>query len=258
VDYLTFVATRDGTWRLHRGVGSVGELLGERRDVLALRAIAAAAEAPILWISDAARGVERLRLPALLSEPVVPLSGRVSAIAASADGEQIVALELPDEAHGQVRLMRGSGSDWQRLDPRPLPHISSGLAWIGEGRVAYETVERRLAVLNLGEGKRSSVGPPGRSPAAAPLDDAWFAITPEGVVRFGLDDDLFRVRPAGFDFGRHVSQMQMTSDGEICAWTEQRFHHRVKGYLQRRGGRRQRQPEGDTGLAAILGPFELS
>jgi hypothetical protein len=133
------------------------------------------------------------------------------------------------------------------------PHVSSTLAWVGGDRVAFESAERRLAVVDLGSGDCAN-GPPGSSPTAAWRRREWFALGHGRVLGFASDRPFEQPpRPVeGFDFGA-PSRIRFTSDGEVCAWTEPRLVKQVRGYVQVRGEKRRRLKELDDGIAVVVG-----
>ncbi len=261
MEYVTF-ANQKRTWRLYRGTGRDGEVLAERSDSLSLLDLSAAQQ-PVLWVCsqpvDNQRSiVQRLILPELRIEPIAWDGGRIGALASAPNGEQALALELPNQPNEQPGLWLWSGHSWTSVDSQVIPDISSKLAWLDAARIAYESNSRQVTVLHL-DTRGVEVGPPGCCPAAAGEIGEWYAINQGKVLRFPFEEP-FRHAPAtldSFKFG-HVLTLRVTHDGQVCTWTEPRFLYQSKGYLQARGRSRQRFREIDDGIGAVLGPYPLA
>lgn len=255
--YLTFVSRRQH-WRLYRGVGTK-ELLAERTEAEPV-VDAAASVRPFLWLACAGPGrrglVRRLRLPQLTAETIPWDGGRIGAVTSAPDGNRAVVLELPDEVGAQPQLRLWTSTDWQQIETRERPDISSALAWIGRDTVAYESAARRLAVIDLASSE-TELGPPGSSPAAAVERREWHAVSDGKVLTFPAERP-FDATPQvleGFSFGS-PSRIRFTNDGEVCTWLEPFFVKQIKGYVQQRGGRRRRLRELNEGFAIVVGPLE--
>lgn len=258
--YLTFVS-RAQRWALYHGVGPT-DLVDERAGADAVVDVAASDE-PVLWLAcvapDGGGLVRRVRLPSLSPEPVPWEGGRVGAVAGAPDGDRAVVLELPDELGELPRLRLWTSTEWQSIETRERPDISSALAWIGRDTIAYESSARQLAVVDLASSAPGTeLGPEGSSPAAARRRGEWYAISGGDVLAFPRERP-FESPPRvvdEFSFGT-PSRVRFTNDGEICTWTEPRFVKQVKGYVQTRNGRRRRLRElNDGGIAVVVGPFE--
>jgi hypothetical protein len=255
--YLTFVSRRHH-WRLYRGAGTT-EFLAERANAEPV-VDAAAAVAPFLWLTCAGPGgrglVRRLRLPQLTAESIPWDGGRIGAVASAPDGDRAVILELPKDVECRPRLRLWTSTDWAPIEAQEQPDISSALAWIGGDAIAYESAARRLAVIELSS-NRTELGPPGSSPAAAVERREWYAVSAGKVLTFPVDRP-FDAAPRileGFSFGTPF-RLRFTNDGEVCTWMEPFFVKQIKGYVQRRGGRRRRLRELNDGLAMVVGPVE--
>ena len=255
--YLTFVSVRR-EWRLHQDLrGAVVSVRDSAPQVHDL----SAASTPVLWLSclgddGVGRVIYRLSLPELASPERIPWEGeRIGALACSPNGTRAVVVEVGDSVRAQPRLRMWDGSSWQHVDARAQPDISSGLAWLDHARIAYETRERRLLLLDVETGAHA-LGPPGCCPAAATRAAAWYAVVEGRVAALGIDE-AFSGPPApveGFRF-RTVSSLAFTQDAEVCSWTEARALHRHRAYVQRRGHRRRRFHERERGAGAVIGPY---
>jgi hypothetical protein len=259
--YLTLYARAD-RWQILGGIGDTAQPVGERGDPPS-PADFAAGLTPHLWMCGSNRGeshwfVERLRLPDLVIEEQSDLDGRVGAMAVAPDGERIVVLRRPAGEPPSIwlRSKNGSKNEWKALGAA-APDLSSRLAWIDSTRIAYETRERRLGVIDVETGA-TAIGPAGHWPQAAQRTDRWYAIRGGRPVAFRIADrDLARPEPIdGFTFGR-VTSMYVTHDGEAITWTEPRLIFGVKTYVQQRARRWQRLRRLEDGLVAVMGPYEL-
>ena len=257
--YLTFVG-QGRTRRLFRGVGADGDPLVEREGT-PVQAFAAA-RAPVLWVSGregdgGPTTVERLTLPDLTGAAVDWPGARVGALAAAPEGDRAAAIELPEAVGEWPRLRLWDGRAWQTVATEPRPDISSRLAWIDAGRLAYESGERRLTVVDLAT-SQTEQGPPGCCPAAATAVGEWFAVAAERVVRFPVDGGVVAPVPVeGIEFD-DVASLSVTHDGQVFTWIEPGLLHRLKGYVQQRGGRRRRFRAIDAAIGAVLGPYEVA
>jgi hypothetical protein len=260
MEYVTFVSEQR-SYRVYRGVGGNGRLLKERRDGPPLHDLSAASQ-PTLWTCSQSSGtektvIERLSLPALSSETITWNGGRVGALACAADGQSAMALELPSDIGEQPCLWLWSRAAWKRVESPVVPDISSKLAWLDASRIAYESAARRLVNLDIETGHVES-GPPGCCPAAAPKRSEWYAIDDGHVRRFPFERGLSD--PPGtlddLSFG-HVTMLRVTHDGEVFTWTEPTLGYSSRGFIQKRGEPRQRFPQIDHGVGAVLGPFEI-
>jgi hypothetical protein len=260
MEYVTFVSHKR-TWRLHRGIGSDGGLLAERIDSPLLLDLSAAQQ-PILWVSghvDSNREsiIQRLTLPDLESQPIPWNGGRVGALTNSPDGQQAVALELPEQPHEQPRLWLWKANTWNAVEVQVIPDISSKLAWLDATQIVYESNSRQLTIYDLGTSD-NAIGPLGCCPTVAGELHEWYAINNGRVLRFPLKQSF--VHPPeifeGFSFG-HVTTLRVTRDGRVATWTEPRLLYQSKGFLQERGSRRKRFRELDEGIGAVLGPYSF-
>jgi hypothetical protein len=258
--YVTLVGQAKG-WALYSGVGSDGKVLIESRDEVRLSDFDAAEEA-VLWLCGRATMDERITIQQwslvdLSSKRIDWAGGRVGALACSPDGRRVVVLELPTGSMRQPLLQLWQEGSWNPIEAASAIEISSKLAWLDGERIVFESAARRLTILNLGTGEVEE-GPPGCCPTAARSLRQWYAITSGKVKRFGfqvpLDQDPNVV--TGFDFGL-ATTARLSSDGEVCTWTEPKFLYRSKGFIQKRGERRKRFPEIDIGIGAVLGPFGI-
>jgi hypothetical protein len=244
--YLTF-ASVDDRWRLHEDVK--GTVIATVEPAPQVHDLSAAVE-PVLWLPTR-EAVYRLTLPDLAAAERIPWDGeRIGALACSPDGTRAVVVEHDGE---MPRLRMWDGSGWQHVAARARPDISSKLAWIDGSRIAYETSERRLLLLDTATGVDQE-GPAGCCPAAAARIGRWYAIAGGRAVSFAAQD----ADPApleGFRM-RRPTGLTVTADGEVCTWTEARSLYRVRAYVQRRGGRRRRLRERERGAAAVIGPYE--
>ncbi|MEV0319758.1 hypothetical protein ACIBKX_16665 [Streptomyces sp. NPDC050658] len=250
---LSFFSTASG-WSLHEGLGDRGRTLTVRTGAPAAAHLAQDVSGS-LWAATGREGAGllRVRLPSLSSEPLPAPGPRIGALAAAPDGERLLATVLPGHLRGSVELWLWDGSGWRIEGASPPPHISSRLAWPSGNLVVYESVYRRLAVFVIGADRAAEITE-GRLPAAAPLRPAWYAVTGRGEVsEFGVAFP-YRPRPVpGFRFGA-VSALSFSPGGAACLWTESRFPYRVKGFGQRRGGRRFRVRSLDRGTGIVLTP----
>ena len=244
--YLMF-ASVGGSWRLHEA--ERGPVIAEVDPAPQVHDLSAAVE-PVLWLSTQ-EALYRLALPELASAERIPWDGeRIGALACSPDGTRAVVVEHDGEA---PRLRIWDGSGWEHVAARARPDISGGVAWVDGSRIAYETSERRLLLLDTATGAESH-GPAGCCPAAAVRIGRWYAIAAGRAVSFPTQD----ADPAPLEgFSMHgPTSLSVTADGEVCTWTEARALYRVRAYVQRRGGRRRRLPERERGAAAVIGPYE--
>ena len=253
--YLTFVSRRRH-WRLYRGVGTK-ELLAERVGTEPV-VDAAASVRPFLWLVCAGPGRygPTPSTPSARGGDDSVDGGRIGAVTTAPDGERAVVLELPDDVGGEPRLRLWTSADWQPIETRERPDISSALAWIGRDALAYESATRRVAVIDLAS-SQTELGPPGSSPAAAVERREWHAVSAGKVLTFPVDRP-FDAAPRlleGFSFGTPF-RIRFTNDGEVCTWLEPFFVKQVKGYVQQRGGRRRRLRELNDGFAIVVGPVE--
>ena len=182
--------------------------------------------------------------------------GRLQAIAVSPDGSRVAAVEIPSELRGVPALWLRDGAGWQRVPTGPQPDISTRLAWLEPSRLAYESADRRLVLLDLQSGQHE-VGPVGSCPVAAPDRREWYAIVGGRVMTFAWQRP-FASPPAalgGFRLGQ-VATLRVTRDGQVLAWTEPRLALRTRGYLQFGGRRRVRFRALEQGNGAVIGPYD--
>jgi|KBSSwiStaDraftv2_1062776.scaffolds.fasta_scaffold24013_4 hypothetical protein len=257
--YVTFIDLK-GKWRLYRGLGAEGELIKEL-DPAALLHDISPAQAPLLWVCgqtsvDQAGSTQRVKLHDLSREDVSWSGGRVGAIASAPDGQRCVALGLPSDVGQQPALSLWNGSSWKPIAPQVMPDISSKLAWLDGSRIVYESVERKLTILDISLGN-TEVGPSGCCPAAAAGIREWYAIANGRVMRFPFEKSF--ASPAAtldeFNFG-NVTTLRVTGDGNVFTWTEPKWGYRSKAYFQERGKRRRRFQVIDDAIGAVLGPFD--
>ena len=260
MQYLTFVDLK-GKWRLYSGAGAEGEAISAIDDATLLHDFSAARE-PILWAcsqtsSTQETSIERINLPTLSRERIDWKGGRVGAIACDADGQQVVALELPSDIDRLPALWLWKENSWSVVNQQVMPDISSKLAWLDGARIVYESVERKLNILDLVSGNTEQ-GPSGCCPAAAADIREWYAISSGRVMRFPFEQSFSGPPVAldGFSFG-NVTTLRVSRDGNVFTWTEPKWGHRSKGYIQQRGQARKRFRLIDEGIGAVLGPFDL-
>lgn len=259
MEYATFIG-RGQTSQVYRGIGADGPLLGELSHAFPLHDFSAAGRA-LLWVCGYAadgRGtfVERLTLPSMHREQITWRGGRVGALVTNRDGQQAVALELPQDTAGRPALWWWHGSGWIAAPDQVIPDISSRLAWLDGSRVVFESAQRRLCVLDL-DGGKTEQGPISYYPAAAADIQQLYAISQGQVVCFPFMH-LFDSPPAilhGFSF-RHVTTLRVTHCGNVFTWTEPRFIYRSRGYIQRRGHCRMRFQPIDKAVGGVIGPFD--
>lgn len=259
MDYLTFYGRWD-RWQVLRGASDSDEVLGERANPPLLVDLSAAMD-PWLWVCvstpDRDRWwLERLRLPDLCVEETIPLERRTDALACGPDGRRVAVLCTSEDLAGPT-LWLGREGGWRSVAATSPPDLSSRLAWIGPSKIAYENRERRLTVLDVDSGE-TTIGIPGRSPAAAQATDRWYAVAGSRAVCFELDDHrLARPLPVdGVSFGR-VTALRVTHDGEVFTWKEPRFWFGSKSFTQTRHDTRRRLRHGEEGLVGVIGPYEL-
>lgn len=261
MDYVTFVS-RKRIWSLYRGIGSEGELLAKRDGSPQLIDFSAALQ-PFLWVCgqqgiNQRSFIQRLTLPNLSIESVFWGGGRVGALASSPDAQQVVALELPDLLNEKPRLWLWIEPSWNAIEAQEVPDISSRLGWLDGTRIVYESVSRRLIILDLDSGN-TDIGPDGSFPAVARNAREWYAISKGSVVHFPFDQP-FKQPPTGlcgFGFG-HLTTLRVSHDGEVFTWTEPRFMYRSSGYIQQRGKKRTRLRQIDEGIGIVLGPYPFT
>lgn len=256
--YLTFYARTD-RWQIFRGVGESGELLGARFDAPYLVDVASALD-PSLWVCVSCQHrkrwyLERLGLPGLRVEESIELEGRVDALTCAPDGRRLALLESSHDEGPRIRIRGEEG--WSLPKTASPPDLSSRLAWLDRSKIAYESRERRLCVVDLDSGE-IRVGIPGRSPVAAQRAGRLYAVAGSRAVAFGVEDRELSepARVEGLRMGR-VSSLWVTHDGEVFTWRAPRFWFGTKLYAQARRGRRQRLRRLEDGLTAVLGPYAL-
>jgi hypothetical protein len=249
--YLTFVSV-GGRWCLREDLR--GAVITYRDAAPRVQDIGAAVT-PVLWLSCDDGAVYRLTLPALASPERVPWDGeRIGALACSPDGTRALVVEHDG---GAPRLRMWDGSAWQHVTVGVPPDVSSKVAWVDDTRIAFESSNRRLVVLDTVTGAEEE-GPPGCCPAAAPSAARWYAIADGRPVTFPTRDAFAGSAAPVEDFRiRRPTSLSVTTDGEVCAWTEPRALYRVRAYVQRRGGRRRRFRERERGVAAVIGPYDV-
>ena len=257
--YITFIDLK-GKWRLYRGIGAEGELIKELDPATLLHDLSPALT-PLLWVCgqtsvNQTGSTQRVKLDDLSREDVAWSGGRVGAIASAPDGQRCVALGLPSDVGQQPALWMWNGSSWTTIAPQIMPDISSRLAWLDGSKIVYESVERKLTILDISSGK-TEVGPSGCCPAAAAGIREWYAIAGGRVLRFPFEKS-FATQAATldeFNFGK-VTTLRVTSDGNVFTWTEPKWGYRSKGYFQERGKQRKRFQLIDDAIGAVLGPFD--
>jgi len=257
--YVTFV-DHQRTWRLYLGLGGEGEVIKELNDATPLHDLSAA-HVPILWAcsqssSNQETSIQRVKFPTLSCEQLVWNGGRVGALAAAPDGQQAVALELPSNTSEQPALWLWDGNSWNAVENQVIPDISSKLAWLDGARIVYESVERRLTILDLVTG-HIEIGPSGCCPTAAGDIREWYAISNGRVAHFPFEQSFSHLPTMfdGFSFG-NVTTLRVTHDGDVFTWTEPQFGYRSKGYIQQRGQSRKRFRQIDEGIGAVFGQFD--
>ncbi len=261
LSYFTFYARAD-TWMLFEGIGIQETLLGQRLNTPELIDFGTT-QKPVLWMcypheSPDRFVVEQVQLPDLSAKHTITVKKRLSAIAVSPDGQQVIILQVPSVSNGIPLLSVWNGQTWRQPDISVTPDISSRLAWFGDHLIAFEATNRRLAVLDL-EAETVKIGPTGCWPAAAPIIGQWYAISDSQVAAFDAQPE-FRgkgVPIAGFRFGR-VTSLRVTLDGQVFSWTEPRFWFGSKAFSQQRNRRRIHFRQPKHGLWVVIGPYEFS
>jgi hypothetical protein len=260
MEYVTFVARRS-IWRLYKGVGGHHRQLRERLGMDRLSGLGTGSSS-VFWAfgsrAEPRRDfIQRVRLPNLDSEDARWGGHRVGAVAGSHDSEGALAIALPDRLREGTAVWRFQGRYWKGLELAVTPDISSKVAWLDMSLCVYESTARRLTLLHLDTGLTEE-GPRGCCPVVAPEIREWYAICQGKVVRFEFHNPFGRAaKPVeGIDFG-NVTSLQVTADGQVWAWTEPRIGYQSKGFIQQKGCRRERFPEVDTGVSAVLGPLSL-
>ena len=257
--YATFLAG-NAEWVLHEGIGPEGKLLGSIKGPPTLIDFSMT-NAAALWVCctpDDSKGsfLQRIGLPGLAVEESVECKKRITAISASPDGQRIVAVA---QISGQgPTLVIWDGEDWSALNNEVTPDVSSRVAWIDDQSLVFESIGRCLSVFELGTGKTTS-GPKGQSPAAAPLVNRWYAVQEGRVNEFVVAGNIkdSGVSPSGFDFGVATS-LRTTLDGEVVTSTEPRFWFGNRTYIQQRNQKRIPVQAEAHVVCAVLGPFESS
>ena len=253
--YVTFIDLK-GKWRLYRGAGAEGELIKDLDPATLLHDLSPA-QVPLLWVCGQTlpNQVQRVKLDDLSVEDVSWSGGRVGAIASAPDGQRCVALALPSDVGQQPALSMWNGSSWMPIQSRIMADISSRLAWLDGSRIVYESVERKLTILDLSSGA-TEVGPAGCCPAAAVGIREWYAISSGRVMRFPFENSFANQTTLDdFKFG-NVTTLRVTRDGNVCTWTEPKWGYRSKAFFQERGKPRKRFELIDEGIGAVLGPFD--
>ena len=258
-DYATFVSSTSG-WVIYRGIGTTGAVLGRRQgmgQVQDFSSIATFAFASVGTGSEVA-SVMRIDLPELSVTPVDWSGGRIGALASSPDGNTVAVLALPGTVSDQPAiLVRDLGGSWQRIEGGLRPDISSRLAWIGPHHLAFESQQRRIAVIDLTDGSIRSDGV-GCCPAAAVSSGRWFAVQNDLIVAFtDVDPAHGPELDRGFSPRRHPGTLRATTDGEVLSWNEPRGVYKTRCIAQARGGRRIHIRPADGGLGVVVGPLAL-
>lgn len=257
-NYFTFISDREG-WRLHRGIGSAQEVLVQRGSAPQVFDLSAARH-PVVWLSCSTDGsspttIRRVSLPGLEEDEIPWERGRIGSIASSSDGKRGVVLSL-DEGPGEPPwLWAWDDGGWARIETPQPPDVSSKLAMMDDNRVVYESNSRRLTVLHLITATLDT-GPAASFPTVAPGADSMYCIAADGVVRFPLRNP-FEDSPSVVEdiLFRSPTSLHVTHDGQVFTWTEPRFVHRLRGYVQQRGRARQRLRDIDEGIGAVVGPL---
>jgi hypothetical protein len=256
--YLTLIFDRLSR-RLYRGAG--GRELMARVESRRVPSDFAATSRGVVWAvgsaGERAGFVDRLSMPELEAESVRWDGRRLGAIACSADGRRAVVTDLPSAAGESVELRVWEEGIWSTVACRPAPDISSRLAWLDGARVAFESSERRLAIIDLASGQVDE-GPPARCPAAAPGRGEWYALASGFVLRFPFRHPFGRpqdVVPLGGS--RERDGLRVSDDGRFFAWQEPALGMRRRGYVADLSGGVRRLRGLDTGLGGVLGPYEL-
>jgi len=258
--YVTFHAA-DNAWKLFDGIGVDGLLMGQRSNPPPLIDLGAGSE-PALWscCSTDTPGkslIERVRLPELVVDRVITMEGRLVALAASGDGQQIAVLKLPSDSGEFSSLWIWNGQDWRQIHSDVRPDISSRLAWIDSRHIAFESFTRHISVLDLKTGTVET-GPAGCCPAAAPDIGRWYAVSDGRVVAFDVDREIGSAiaDPAGIRL-RQVTSLRVTRDGEVFTLTKPRFWFGSKTVIQQRGRRRISHRKLQDGFLVVLGPYDF-
>ena len=254
--YVTFVEEGSG-WRLIDGVGVDGEpLLVATLNERALDA--GAAERPVLWVCGEETGgcrhvVLRISLDDLRQERL-PSPGRITAIAPCQDGSQAVALRMPESPAEVPQLVYWDGDEWVLIESRTTPDISSGVAWLPERRIAFESSDRRLCVVSLRDGSVDA-GPVCSVPRVSAR--SLLALRGQRLVRFELSAPFSRA-PEGLGsfVASGVVRFSITRDEAICSWRETRPLYRSREYVQRSAEARRRLVVREGALVVVMGPFD--
>lgn len=254
--YVTFVEDGSG-WRLIDGIGIDGEpLLVASHQERALDASPAAR--PVVWVCgeeprNQAPVVLQISLDGLRQERL-PSPGRITAIASSPDGTSAAVLRMPESPPDMPELHYWAGDAWAPIECSPAPDISTGVAWLPERRVAFESSDRRLCVVSLRDGS-VALGPAGSMPRVSAK--SLFALCRQRLVRFELSAPFSRApEPVGSFARAGVVRFSITRDEAVCSWSEARVLYRSRAYVQRSGQRRRRLHVREGALVAVMGPFD--
>jgi hypothetical protein len=254
--YLTFVAANQ-RWTLRVGVGIDGPIAAAINGA-PVRDLSAPLDRSLWLLLAAASGsgtdIVRLSIPRMETARVAPPPGRLDRLAVTPAGTRIAALELPSGLDDLPRLWLGEHETWRPLSEVPTPDISSHLAWLDQSRLAMESSDRRLCVVNVDSGQ-SEIGPPGCCMAAATLSGSWYALVDGQVAGLPIQAPFENPRfaPEGFSFAS-VSSLHVTQDGRVFTWTEPLVAHRLRAYVQEQGRKRMRVRDIEQGSGAVIGP----
>lgn len=243
--YATFLAGAD-SWVLYPGIGVTQAPIVERK--APFRAVDFSIGTGWIWVCGE-RSVCRVDLPTLDTEHI-SFAGRAGAIGSAPDRARVAVVALPDSPNEKPQLLWWDKNNWQKVNAEL--DISSKVAWIDENLIAFESVDRRLCVVDTANDSVRS-GPPGFYPAAAHVNRSWFAVVQERLVRFPVTGafDSPPVPVPDFDC-RNPVQVWLTADGQVCTWKQPKALYRTSGYYQMKGSPPQRFPEIDESLGAIV------
>jgi hypothetical protein len=247
--YSTFLAGAD-SWVLYPGIGVTQAPIAERR--APFRAVDFSTGSGWIWVCGE-RSVCRVALPTLDTEHI-SFTGRVGAVGSAPDRTRVAVVVLPDSPNETSQLLWWDKNNWQKLNAEP--DISSKVAWIEGDLIAFESVERRLCIVDAVINSVRS-GPSGFYPVAAHENRSWFAIVEGRLVRFPVTGAFDSPPTPVPDFNcRNPVQMWLSAEAQVCSWRQPKPLYRTTGYYQVKGSPPERFPEIDESLGAIIGSEE--
>lgn len=255
--YLTFVSTAD-RWSCYRGIGTNGPVAARRLVRAPLAQFAGSARPTAFGCyqpdSESASVLIRIDLTTLDSEEVGWSHRRIGAVACDPEGRRVAVVKLPESPADQPNILLSEGDGWTPIASTVVPDISSGLAWVGLNSVAFETSERRLAVVDLRDGS-ARPGMVGSAPAGVPRGTHWYAVVEGKPVVFTGPELGHPDAAAGFRVTARPYWLQASADGRVLSWKEPHGAFKSRAFVQRQFGDRIRVREADAGLAAVIGPL---